>query len=107
MPFIINTAPSRPPESVHLVSDVERSILVNITPPAIQYRNGVLKGYIIYYSATSDDEPTLYNITTASTVARLSDLQVYTEYTVWVSAFSRAGTGPQSEGSKMMTQESG
>ena len=82
-------------------------MLVNITPPAAQFRNGAVEGYVVFYSAASSGAPAIHNVTTASTVVRLANLSVYTEYTIRVSAFTSAGLGPESDATQIFTQEAG
>ena len=64
--------------------------------PAI-HQNGVILGYDVEYTQTTfDSVPTTQNVTVTSTLAVLTGLEEYVEYSIQVRAYTEEGPGPYS-----------
>lgn len=97
-----------PPSNVTLVSDSQQSIVVFIAEPVPLMRNGIIIGYAVFYRQTNllPDAGYLSVNTTDSSVT-LVNLTVFTEYSVKVAAFTRAGQGNASGVKTIVSQEGG
>lgn len=93
-----------PPSNVSLVSDSQHSIMVFIAPPEPVQRNGIIVGYTVFYRQTRPDTGYLLVNTTTSSV-RLTNLTVFTEYSVKVAAFTSVGQGRASQQQTIVSQE--
>ena len=85
-----------PPSNITLVSDSQQSIMVFITAPTPEERNGIILGYTVYYRQTSL-LPGYVSVNTSDSSVRLTNLTVFTEYSVKVAAFTNAGQGNASQ----------
>ncbi len=64
------------------------SITVNWTEPSIP--NGIVRLYIVTYYKSLDEEPSVEHVNVTGTAVVLSGLDIYTQYTLWVQAFTVA-----------------
>lgn len=94
------------PSNVTLISDSQQSFLVIITPPLPEERNGVVIGYTVFYRRTNS-LPAAGNlsVSTTNSTVRLTNLTVFTEYSVKVAARTGAGQGKESPVKTIFTQE--
>lgn len=78
-------------------------------PPPADQQNGVILGYKVYYLKTeegmSDSDADSVEVT--DNEATLTSLEIWTEYKIWVVAFTAAGDSPQSPPIYVKTHESG
>ena len=89
--------------------------IVNITSTTITLtwsqvsaidQNGVITGYEVEYTQTTfDSVPTTQNVTVNSTMAELTGLEEYVEYTIQVRAFTEEGPGPYSDAMNITTDQ--
>ncbi|KAL5017103.1 hypothetical protein ScPMuIL_006692 [Solemya velum] len=108
----VRTKPFIPAESPQAVSGRpvnSRSIEVTWEPPPPDKQNGVITGYRILYAP---NEPGLSaddaNVITVSFDKRsyiLRELSVWTDYRIWLLAFTDVGDGPPSEPIAVKTDE--
>lgn len=106
--FVSFIAPG-PPSNVTLKSDSQQSILVFVAPPAAAQRNGIILGYTVFYRQTSLLPGASFLIVNTSNTSdfslRLTNLTVFTEYSVKVAAFTSAGQGQSSQLQTIFSQE--
>ena len=75
--------------------------------PAID-QNGVITQYEVEYNqSTFDSVPTTQNIIVNSTMAVLTELEEYVEYSIRVRAYTSVGPGPYSDVVTVTTNEDG
>ena len=86
--------PSAPPQSVTILSVSSSSIKVSWGDVLCDQRNGVITGYQVNYTSTSDDG--IVNVTGNQMSVTLSDLHPYTDYSISVTAMTVNGIGPSS-----------
>ncbi len=67
------------------------SILLSWEPLPVDDRNGVILGYNVTYMSSDND---LVDNTTIDTMINITDLLVYTNYTISVAAYTSIGSGP-------------
>lgn len=114
-PFVLvlpfpNTAPSAPPQEVHLVSLTSTSLQVSWVAPPADSRHGAIVQYTLSYQALSGDDTERHqvpHIGADATSYTLEGLEKWTEYQVWVRAHTDVGPGPESEPVRMRTKEDG
>lgn len=103
--------PSAPPQNVACTALSGETVQVTWKPPPADKVHGMILGYKLLYEAASDAASELHGspetkITHAlSTV--LQNLNPYTNYTVQVLAYTRAGDGVGSNHVSCTTQETG
>lgn len=105
-----NTAPSAPPQEVHLVSLTSTSLQVSWVAPPADSRHGAIVQYTLSYQALSGDDTERHqvpHIGADATSYTLEGLEKWTEYQVWVRAHTDVGPGPESEPVRMRTKEDG
>ncbi|EEB19411.1 Down syndrome cell adhesion molecule precursor, putative [Pediculus humanus corporis] len=90
--------PSEPPQNVLCTALTAQSIQVTWTPPSVYHTHGIIQGYKILYEPTDETQDTSVreNKVVSSISADLHGLQPYTNYSVQVLAFTRAGDGVKS-----------
>nr|CAD7427386.1 unnamed protein product [Timema monikensis] len=121
--------PSMPPEDLRCVGLTSQTIQVSWQPPPTSHCNGLLQGYKMHYEALLDDQwpgmysssivqlcPVMFHVpgvdegdtrkTTALT-ALLTSLRKFTNYSVQVLAFTRAGDGVVTKPLVCTTEEDG
>lgn len=88
-----------------------RSLEVSWAPPPSEHHNGLIVGYkVLHLPATSRLGPADADvITTAGSErsVRIDNLEKWTEYKIWVLAFTRIGDGPRSDVVVAQTDEDG
>ena len=67
------------------------SILISWEPLPVDDRNGVILGYNVTYESSDND---LVHTSTIDAMINITDLLVYTDYTVSVAAYTSIGNGP-------------
>ena len=100
--------PASPPSNVTTAALSSTSIQVNWDEvPAID-QNGIITQYEVEYNqSTFDSVPTIQNMTVNSTMAVLTGLQEYVEYSIRVRAYTSEGPGPYSDDEIQRTEEDG
>lgn len=104
------TAPSAPPQEVHLVSLSSTSLKVSWVPPPAASRHGAIVRYTVSYQALAGEDTERHEIKDIGADATswvLEGLEKWTEYQVWVRAHTDVGPGPESAPVKMKTKEDG
>ncbi|XP_072043737.1 protein sidekick-1-like isoform X2 [Amphiura filiformis] len=95
-------APAKAPEPISLEEDVEswEKLKVSWTPLKDVYKNGIIRGYHISY-CLSHQQPECEGgvsnkneIGDSASFAVIDNLEAYTTYLVWVTAYTDAGQGP-------------
>ncbi|KAL4647248.1 hypothetical protein GN956_G8521 [Arapaima gigas] len=91
--------PSRAPENVLATATSPETISLSWSTPAKEALNGILQGFrVIYWANLPDGElGEIRNITTTQPSLELDGLEKYTNYSIQVLAFTRAGDGVRSE----------
>ncbi|XP_021334866.1 Down syndrome cell adhesion molecule a isoform X3 [Danio rerio] len=99
--------PSRAPEKVVATAASPESISLSWQTPAREALNGVLQGFrIIYWANLPDGElGEIRNVTTHKAPLELEGLEKYTNYSIQVLAFTRAGDGVRSDQIYIRTKE--
>uniref|UniRef100_A0A8B9RK40 Down syndrome cell adhesion molecule a n=1 Tax=Astyanax mexicanus TaxID=7994 RepID=A0A8B9RK40_ASTMX len=99
--------PSRPPEKVQATATSPETISLSWLTPAKEALNGVLQGFrLIYWANLPDGElGEIRNMTTLQPPLELDGLEKYTNYSIQVLAFTRAGDGVRSEAIYTRTKE--
>lgn len=91
-----------------LTSEGEESIVVNIKPPPPEERNGVIIGYTVFYRQTKlRPNAGFLSVNTRNSTLRLSNLTVFTEYSIKAAARTSVGQGKSSSTQTIFTQEGG
>ena len=104
-------APSGPPRDLKLEPADKNSLRVTWKPPLKEEWNGDIQGYQVGYRLASSNSSYVYETVEFSKENRkehhliISDLSIYTEYAVVVSAFNKVGQGPRSKEVKAHTAE--
>ncbi|XP_045031535.1 Down syndrome cell adhesion molecule-like protein Dscam2 isoform X5 [Daphnia magna] len=107
--------PEEPPLNVACVSLNSQSLQITWQPPPADYRNGLLRGYRIFYEPLSEllylsspdqsDLQTGSSQTTTELTVFLSGLQKFANYSIQVLAFTGAGDGVKSQPLTCTTEE--
>jgi len=112
LPYVVfhHLAPAAPPQDVVGESYSHDTLLIQWLPPPSEQQHGPIVGYKVLYvenikDKTSADADSM--VVRDTTQARLSNLQIYTEYKIWVLAFTSAGDSPMSSPVIVRTLESG
>ena len=100
--------PASPPVNVTAVNITSTSIqVIWKRVPAID-QNGVITQYEVEYNqSTFDSVPTTQNIIVNPTMAVLTGLEEYVEYSIQVRAYTSVGPGPYSDAMNMTTNQDG
>ncbi|KAM4699565.1 cell adhesion molecule DSCAM isoform 2-T2 [Discoglossus pictus] len=95
----LEDVPSRPPENVQAVALSPEVISISWSTPSKEALNGILQGFrVIYWANLLDGElGDIKNVTTTQPSLELDGLEKYTNYSIQVLAFTRAGDGVRSE----------
>lgn len=104
------TAPSAPPQEVHLVSLSSTSLKVSWVAPPAASRHGAIVRYTVSYQALAGEDTERHEVTgigADATSCVLEGLEKWTEYQVWVRAHTDVGPGPESAPVRMRTKEDG
>lgn len=99
--------PGRAPEKVVATAASPESISLSWQTPSREALNGVLQGFrIIYWANLPDGElGEIRNVTTQKVPLELEGLEKYTNYSIQVLAFTRAGDGVRSDQIYIRTKE--
>nr|XP_021534878.1 Down syndrome cell adhesion molecule [Neomonachus schauinslandi] len=91
--------PSYPPENVQAIATSPESISISWSTLSKEALNGILQGFrVIYWANLMDGElGEIKNVTTTQPSLELDGLEKYTNYSIQVLAFTRAGDGVRSE----------
>ena len=111
-PCFSSPVPSGPPQNVSTVTTSSTEITVNWGNVAVEKRNGIIKGFKIYYQAVGqfavDTTEKVKEVRDGNAVQTvLSGLEEYIEYNVTVLAFTSKGDGPNSTEITARTDEGG
>ncbi|KAB7494490.1 Down syndrome cell adhesion molecule-like protein Dscam2, partial [Armadillidium nasatum] len=104
-------APSGPPRDLKVEAADKTSLKVTWKPPLKEHWNGDIQGYQVGYRLASSNKSYVYETVEFSKEMRkehhltISNLDIYTEYAVVVSAFNKVGQGPRSDEVKAYTAE--
>uniref|UniRef100_A0A8C2E9E7 Cell adhesion molecule DSCAM n=1 Tax=Cyprinus carpio TaxID=7962 RepID=A0A8C2E9E7_CYPCA len=103
----LEDVPSRPPENVVTTAATPETISLSWSALPKEALNGMLLGYrVIYWANLPDGElGEIRNITTTKPSLDLERLEKYTNYSIQVLAFTRAGDGVRSEQIYTRTKE--
>ncbi|XP_078318089.1 receptor-type tyrosine-protein phosphatase delta-like isoform X3 [Crassostrea virginica] len=111
--ILATTEPYVPTAAPQAVSGMpfkdSRSIKVTWKPPPKDQQNGEIKGYKIfnvkYENSQTDQDAKSSLVDAESQELVLGDLEIYTEYKIWVLAFTSVGDGPSSQPIRVWTNE--
>lgn len=110
-PCICTSVPEAPPQDVSGEPVDEHRIQVSWKPPLKHKQNGALAGYKIFYMENepgkTDNDATVRNIGAEKQFAMLEGLATWTEYKIWVVAYTAVGDGPPSPPIMVQTDEDG
>uniref|UniRef100_A0AAR2IRM1 Cell adhesion molecule DSCAM n=1 Tax=Pygocentrus nattereri TaxID=42514 RepID=A0AAR2IRM1_PYGNA len=103
----LEDVPSRPPENVVTTATTPETISLSWSALPKEALNGMLLGYrVIYWANLLDGElGDIRNVTTSKPSLELEGLEKYTNYSIQVLAFTRAGDGVRSEQIYTRTKE--
>ncbi|XP_033002943.1 Down syndrome cell adhesion molecule isoform X1 [Lacerta agilis] len=95
----LEDVPSSPPENVQAIATSPETISITWSTLAKDALNGILQGFrVIYWANLLDGElGEIKNVTTTQPSLELDGLEKYTNYSIQVLAFTRAGDGVRSE----------
>ncbi|KAM9038181.1 LOW QUALITY PROTEIN: cell adhesion molecule DSCAM [Sarcophilus harrisii] len=95
----LEDVPSYPPENVQAIATSPETISITWSTLAKEALNGILQGFrVIYWANLLDGElGEIKNVTTTQPSLELDGLEKYTNYSIQVLAFTRAGDGVRSE----------
>uniref|UniRef100_A0A8C6H6S0 Cell adhesion molecule DSCAM n=1 Tax=Mus spicilegus TaxID=10103 RepID=A0A8C6H6S0_MUSSI len=95
----LEDVPSYPPENVQAIATSPESISISWSTLSKEALNGILQGFrVIYWANLIDGElGEIKNVTTTQPSLELDGLEKYTNYSIQVLAFTRAGDGVRSE----------
>ena len=100
----LSPAPISPPGNIICSSVEARSMIVSWDEVPCSEQNGPIAGYLLYYTNTTFSDT--INITGGENRSyTLTELRPYTYYTVTVSAYNDAGTGPTSDNKTQQTKQ--
>ncbi|KAG8136504.1 hypothetical protein E2320_005077 [Naja naja] len=105
----LEDVPSSPPENVQAIATSPETISITWSTLAKDALNGILQGFrVIYWANLLDGElGEIKNVTTVQPSLELDGLEKYTNYSIQVLAFTRAGDGVRSEQIFTRTKEDG
>ncbi|XP_062341475.1 Down syndrome cell adhesion molecule a isoform X5 [Osmerus eperlanus] len=103
----LEDVPSRPPENVQATASSPEIISLSWLTPPKEALNGNLLGFrVIYWANLPDGElGEIRNVTTSKPSLELDGLEKYTNYSIQVLTFTRAGDGVRSEQIYTRTKE--
>lgn len=107
---LLPTVPSAPPQEVRGAALDSRRLEVTWAPPPLPSQNGEIRGYRIRYQEPDNKATASAPVVTVPATQRsyvLQDLKKWTQYKLWVAAFTRKGDGPYSDVIIVQTDEDG
>lgn len=110
LPPPLPSAPSAPPQEVHLLSLSSTSIKVSWLAPPTDSRHGDIVGYSLAFQALAGEDTKRHQVSGIGaevTSYVLEDLEKWVEYLVWVRAHTDVGPGPESPAARIRTKEDG
>lgn len=102
--------PSAAPQAVSgMPYKDSRSIKVTWKPPPKDQQNGEIQGYKIFYvkNEKSQTDQDAKSVSVEAEEIVLGELEIFTEYKIWVIAFTTVGDGPCSQPIRVWTNEDG
>lgn len=100
--------PSSPPENPKCDVLSSTSIYITWSPPPIDSQNGKIKGYKVFYISTDDlYEKDMHIVKSNNQYLTVENLKKYTNYTVYVVAFTKIGDGAKTSNFFCTTHEDG
>ncbi|XP_067454103.1 protein tyrosine phosphatase receptor type Fa isoform X1 [Thunnus thynnus] len=102
------STPSAPPQEVRLLSLSSTSIKVSWVAPPTDSRHGEIVRYSLTYQALTGEDVERHQVSGIGanvTSYVLEDLEKWTEYLVWVRAYTDVGPGPESPTARIKTKE--
>ncbi|CAC5370851.1 PTPRD [Mytilus coruscus] len=101
--------PSAAPQAVTGQPVSKNSIKVTWKPPPVEKHNGEIEGYRIYFrkndSDLTDEDATAVKVGKDARMLMLGELNIWTDYKIWVLSFTTVGDGPPSPHVIVRTQE--
>ena len=92
---MIFAAPDEVPALRESVSPTSTSLYISWNPPSAENHNGILIDYVVCYTDNDELPVDMWQKTsTPTTNIILTDLSIFTDYTVSVAAATVAGVGP-------------
>lgn len=110
LPPPLPSAPSAPPQEVHLLSLSSTSIKVSWVALPKDSHHGEIVRYSLAYQALTGDNVECHQVTGIGadvTSYVLEELEKWTEYLVWVRAHTDVGPSPESLTARIRTKEDG
>ncbi|KAK2721963.1 hypothetical protein QYM36_002505, partial [Artemia franciscana] len=99
--------PEAPPENVRAEAVDSQKIRVTWEAPPEDQQNGIISGYRLHYveNYKSDNSASIVTLPGISREFIIEDLRKYTEYRIWILAFTEVGDGPPSYVINVRTEE--
>ena len=89
------TVPSEAPRNFTVTASTSTSIVTTWQLPAIASRNGIIKGFKLFYKKKGSSTNSIILFESAKNLSKtVSGLNIFTEYEFQVLAFTSAGDGP-------------
>jgi Down syndrome cell adhesion molecule len=103
----LEDVPSAPPQKVGCAALTEQNIQINWQPPPAKNMHGVIQGYKVLYEPSNiqNEYTSRETKVTAALSTVLHGLQPFTNYSVQLQAFTRAGEGVASQTLVCRTEE--
>ncbi|XP_066972085.1 cell adhesion molecule Dscam1 [Macrobrachium rosenbergii] len=86
-------APSMPPETIRCEATSPTSVSVAWRPPPVRGQNGLIQGYRVLFRPASEYSDEESQVETAAESTNIFSLEKYTNYSLSVLAYTRAGDG--------------
>lgn len=102
--------PSSPPESPKCDVLSSTSIYITWSPPPADSQNGKVRGYKVFYVATDDmyeKNTEMHVVKSNNQYLTVENLKKYTNYSVWVLAYTKVGDGVKTKQLYCRTYEDG
>jgi len=94
--YVGEAVPTGAPRSVKAEAVSPTEVRISWQPPEVDSQNGDLLGYKIFYKAAGEKKKEIEPVSASQTSHSLIFLDMYTNYTISISAFNPAGEGPES-----------
>lgn len=99
--------PRGPPSSITIISKTHNSVVMEISQPILQDRNGIIIGYTIQFTQVSNGTMKSFTTSEVEQPFIAEDLLPCTSYSYTVAARTASGTGPYSSSSSVTTNDTG